>query len=89
MLEGVAPTRQISKQLSPLFVLYDLRVAYSHLASDEGAKETLKTVTDRLGLDESAGLYPIYDRLVHELSSSFEQLTEIVNDITAADDGSL
>ena len=79
VLETIASGADISKLLSPLYVLYDLRVAYSHLNSKEGTEEKLKFVTDRLDMNASPNLIEIYRRLLQELSSSFEKLTEIVS----------
>jgi hypothetical protein len=78
VLEPISRGADIPKILAPLFVLYDLRVAYSHLTSADRAKVILKSVTDRLGIDDDAGLMGIYATLMQELSSSFEQLAKIV-----------
>lgn len=63
--------------LSPLYVLYDLRVAYSHLTSADKATEILGKVTRRLGLSDTATLSEIYDGLIAELTKSFTNLREI------------
>jgi hypothetical protein len=68
----------ITKLLSPFFVLYDLRVGYSHLTSADKAVEILKTVTDRLGMPKDSGFLSIYNRVLEELSNSLERLTELV-----------
>jgi hypothetical protein len=77
-LESVAKGADVPTLLSPFFVLYDLRVAYSHLTPAEKATVILKTVTGRLGIDEASGLIDIYANLVQKLSDSFEQLIRIV-----------
>jgi hypothetical protein len=78
VLGSISDDATISRLLSPFFVLYDLRVAYSHLTSEEKAKDVLKSVTSRLGLDTFSKMPEIYDRLLEMLSSSFEKMTEIV-----------
>ncbi|MGO9047788.1 MAG: hypothetical protein ACLQFW_13030 [Xanthobacteraceae bacterium] len=78
VLERVVPGHDIATLLSPFFTLYDLRVAYSHLASTESAAEILKTVTDRLALPEGSGLLTIYNRLLESLAASFEALTTAI-----------
>lgn len=79
VLEWIAKDAEIPNLLSPLYVLYDLRVAYSHLTPAEKSKDTLKSITDRLGMDDTGGLLPIYERLLAKLSASFEALTGVVN----------
>ena len=78
VLETVANGADIPKLLSPLYVLYDLRVAYAHLASADKVEEIAKSVTDRLGINATSGLMEVYERLTRELAVSFEALTGIV-----------
>lgn len=78
VLERALPNEDINSLLSPLYVLYDLRVAYSHLTSAERQREVLQTVVDRLGIDVSVGLTDLYNRLIEALIATFERLTELV-----------
>jgi hypothetical protein len=81
VLEKVAPNDDVADMLSSLYVLYDLRVAYSHLGSPETENNTMEKVTDRLGLPTDASLIMIYDVLLNRLFGTFESLTKlIVND---------
>lgn len=64
--------------MSPLYVLYDLRVAYSHLGSDDGQEKRLNTVRGRLGLEANSDLFAIYDALVQALRDSFRKLSESI-----------
>lgn len=64
--------------LSPLFVLYDLRVVYLHLSSEQGSTETLKTITDRLGIPEGSGFLDIYKALIAAMTASYEKLIAIL-----------
>lgn len=78
LLELAAPGEDVGSVLSPFFVLYDLRVAYSHLHSSGTAEVTLEKVTTRLGLAKGAGLMVIYDELISRLTASFKSLAEMV-----------
>lgn len=75
VLERAEPGKDVATILSPLYVLYDLRVAFSHLHSSDRASDTLETVTTRLGLPSGSGLMAIYDELIRRLTSSFNQLS--------------
>jgi hypothetical protein len=78
VLDATTGASNIPNLLSPFYVLYDLRVAYSHLTPALRTTEILKTITDRLGIVESSGIREIYEAITDGLSTSFEQLTEIV-----------
>lgn len=78
VMEGWADGRyNVPAILRPLYVLYDLRVAYSHLTSADSATEILEKVINRLGLSDTATLSEIYDRLIVQLTKSFSDLREI------------
>lgn len=78
LLETVAPTEDIAGAMSPLYVLYDLRVAYSHLGSEEGQEEKLRFVRERLVLPIGADLFSIYDTIVPTLRGAFAKLSEVL-----------
>lgn len=72
------PGRNISDAISPLFILYDLRVGYSHLTSKGKRDEILSSACERLGLRERAiGFGEIYTRLVTSLTQCYLQLTKV------------
>jgi hypothetical protein len=75
VLEALAPATDIPSLMSPLFVLYDFRVATSHLTSEQTATETMKKVTDRLGISAGSDLQTIYARLIEDLLKCFKVLT--------------
>jgi hypothetical protein len=77
VLEKLAPATDIPSLMSPFFVLYDFRVAASHLTSEETNTEIMKTVTDRLALAEASDLQMIYARLIAELLKSFKMLKSL------------
>jgi hypothetical protein len=78
LLEKIVPTADVAKLMSPLFVLYDLRVMYSHLASSERSDQIMTKVTERLGIDSKAGLKDIYAKLVEELTAAFAAFTAAI-----------
>lgn len=69
--------------LSPFYVLYDLRIAYSHLRSDEGRAAMLKSAIDRLSLPDSADITALYDALVKDLTRSYEALCVVLRSSAA------
>ena len=77
ILQTVAPTENISDLMSPLYVLYDLRVAYSHLTSGSSAP-ILPSVTSRLGLANDASLQEIYAVLIDGLIVTFKGMGNVV-----------
>jgi hypothetical protein len=79
ILEVELPKEDINSLLSPLYVLYDLRVAYSHLISTERQYDVFKTVVDRLGLDAGVTLTDLYGRLIEALIATFERLAELID----------
>ncbi|HHR1017027.1 hypothetical protein I5K44_26360 [Pseudomonas aeruginosa] len=78
LLETVTPGEDVAGTMSPLYVLYDLRVAYSHLTSRDGKEQKMCFVKQRLKLSDNADLYAIYDTLLLELRISFEQLANML-----------
>jgi len=82
IMEHIAGDEDIASIMSPFYVLYDLRVAYSHLGSKDESDERLKYVRERLSLDENAQLQEIYKAVVAQLTESFNRLSEIVNNVT-------
>jgi hypothetical protein len=64
-----------SSEISPLFVLYDLRIYCSHLQSDEDRIQMLKNCNQRLGLDENVSDYQlIYNTLINKLNTMYNTL---------------
>lgn len=78
LLASIDAHDEVNRLMSPFYTLYDFRVACSHLVSTEGAARTMKTVTDRLALDETAGLLDVYDRLISGMITSYRRLTELL-----------
>ncbi|MFT6908854.1 MAG: hypothetical protein ACJAS1_005561 [Oleiphilaceae bacterium] len=68
----------ISTLMSPFYILYDLRVVYSHIGSKQSEQEKLDFVISRLGLGVDSGLMEIYPSLVDKLGESYEKLTEVL-----------
>jgi hypothetical protein len=84
VLTSIATDKEIASALSPFYVLYDLRVAYSHLTPVATAAAKLKFVTERLRIQEGAGLMAIYAALMAAMTEAFVKLTEIVKTSTPA-----
>lgn len=64
-----------SKIVSPLFVLYDLRIAFSHLQSKEKKENRISYSCKRLGLSKGNGDFiEIYDVLINELVNMYDNL---------------
>ena len=81
-MELFADAEKVSKTMSPFYVLYDLRVAYSHLGSKKGHEEKLDFVTERLGLPSESGLLDIYNILIVALGDTFDTFTSIIKEST-------
>jgi hypothetical protein len=78
VLQPISGGADIPKLLAPFFILYDFRVACSHLTSDESGEQTMKKVTDRLGIATTAGLLQIYPKLSAALAMSYAGLIQVV-----------
>jgi len=80
LFEHEYPDQNIANIVSPFFVLYDLRVAYSHLASKEKREEVLLFSCERLGFKEMPPKFiDIYTQVLRALAQSYERLAEIEN----------
>ena len=79
LLEDANPSADVHNAMSSLYVLYDLRVAYSHLSSETGQETRLTSVRQRLGLARDAGLFAIYDAIVPALEKGFDVLGDALN----------
>jgi hypothetical protein len=59
----------------PLFVLYDLRVAYKHLLPENRKEELRESAVSRLNLPENTKLVDIYEALTSAIEESFKRMT--------------
>jgi hypothetical protein len=78
LLGTTGEVADVQTLLSPFYALYDFRVAQSHLGSKAGQVARMKTVTDRLGLQEGAPLQEIYDALICGMTNSYKGLIGLV-----------
>jgi hypothetical protein len=78
VLEAAKSGGDIPKLLLPFFVLYDLRVAYSHLTSATKAEEIFASVADRLTIPRDAGLIDTYTALRDQLVQSLRELADLI-----------
>ncbi len=74
ILELTFPDTEVSTVMAPLFVLYDLRVSYSHLGSDAGTDKELQSIQERLNLSGRFNFFTVYKKIVRELSNSFNTI---------------
>lgn len=78
LFEHELPNQNVADIISPFFVLYDLRVGYSHLTSKEKNDEILSLAFERLGFKEKpANFNKIYTQLIKALTQSYMQLAKI------------
>lgn len=70
------PKKDVHKIVSPLFVLYDLRVNLLHAVSNEKKFEALVSVCQRLGIPEGSSFDAIYPELIRQLTNCFYQLVD-------------
>jgi hypothetical protein len=73
-LQRRARVADASSLMSPLFVLYDLRVVFKHLQSKETRLNTLKNCRDRLSIGENATHKEIYDVLIGKLVALYTDI---------------
>jgi hypothetical protein len=77
ILQAVDPKADIATLTSPLYVLYDLRVVYSHLTGTS-TSPLLTAVTTRLGLPAAAPLVDIYAKLLDGLIDTFKGMVKVL-----------
>ena len=71
--------------MKPLFVLYDLRVAYKHLLPEDRREELRQSSVSRLGLPSSATLEGIYTELTAALEVAFRDMSRAAEQATIED----
>ncbi|RYZ74609.1 MAG: hypothetical protein EOP09_00115 [Proteobacteria bacterium] len=78
LLKSHAPDAGVSDLMSPFFVLYDLRVATSHLMSDDSSTSLIQSCLKRLALTDDSMIEDVYGELVKRLVASYEAFTTIL-----------
>lgn len=74
-LENYTRLGNIYEIMTPFYVLYDYRIVCAHLASEGSRLEKIKTVNERLGLDQNeSNNETIYDALIGKLLSSIDAI---------------
>jgi hypothetical protein len=72
-IDNVLHVNKAASEISPLYVLYDLRIYCSHLRSDEDRVQLLKICNQRLDLDENTTNFKlIYDTLINKLNAMYD-----------------
>ncbi|SMC41630.1 hypothetical protein [Sporomusa malonica] len=68
-----------SKIVAPLFILYDLRVSFAHLQSEETQEKLFAFSCERLGLNKDCRDYiQIYDVLINKLHEMYDSIINLV-----------
>jgi hypothetical protein len=75
LLECEFPGSGIPATVTPLFIVYDLRVASAHLTSRARATELVASARERLGLQAQAPFAEIYKALLTQLAGAFQSLS--------------
>ena len=78
ILESKDASDAVATALSPFFVVYDLRIAYSHLTSARKRKELLDTSAERLGVPPKASLDTLYRAVLAQLIESMNLLKRLL-----------
>lgn len=73
------PGESISTVISLLFVLYDLRVAYSHLTSEPKKEKSIQSICDRLSIQrkKEEDFDEVYSTLVRKLIDCYRYLSQL------------
>jgi hypothetical protein len=78
ILETKDSTGTVATALMPFFVIYDLRIAYSHLTSASRREELLSTSMTRLGVSKDIPLPNLYDAVLREVIGGAEKLRSMI-----------
>jgi len=89
-IQSVLKIEDAKDIVSPLFVLYDLRIAMAHLQSSEGKENKFGFACERLGLDKNERDYlKVFDALIGALSSAYKvlllQLESLPSEVDSTD----
>lgn len=79
VLETLDAIGAVSTLLSPLYVLYDLRVAYSHALSARKKADLIDSSATRLALAPDFDLPTVYDELLKRIAASLSGLTALLS----------
>lgn len=80
LFEHEYPNQEIATIVSPLFVLYDLRVAHSHLTSEAKRQEILSFSCERLGIKGTTPKFAdIYNHVLTALTQSYKRMAQLQN----------
>lgn len=78
ILEVKDASGNVATALLPFFVIYDLRIAYSHLTSERRRLELIDSAADRLGLARGAQLDELYSTVLTQVIASIEKLEQLL-----------
>ncbi len=78
IMETKQPDGSMAAALSPFFVIYDLRVAYSHLTSTRRRGELLSSSSGRLRVAEDIALPDLYAVLIRDIIAGTQALRSVL-----------
>lgn len=78
LLQLEFPKEPISSLVAPFFALYDLRVTYLHIHSEEHRRNRLESINQILALPKTASIRDLYRSLLDNLANSYLKLSDIL-----------
>lgn len=73
-LGGTAPNMDVSKLMSPLYILHDYRIFFDHLLSTNKIDETKQHILDTLGVADFSNQEGIFNEEIRRLNTLFQYL---------------
>ena len=77
LLDTKFPASDVSKKISPLFVLYDLRVTLLHAVSNETKAKTMNSICDRLDIPRESTFDVIYPVLIERMTLCYNEFSAL------------
>lgn len=80
-LETRFPSVNFYSLMSPLYILYDLRVACLHISSNSSKNEKLASIKERLGIKSEDDIFELYNCFIRKLSDTFSELIKLIDEV--------
>ncbi|WP_156802004.1 hypothetical protein [Desulfurispora thermophila] len=81
-LEHILELEDASEVISPLFVLYDLRISMDHLQSSKSKEEGISFACERICLNKDERDYLIiFDALINKLNQMYEKINQALDSL--------
>ena len=78
LLETFDASGKVNEMLLPFYVLYDLRVAYSHLTSNKRKSQLIASSASRLGVKADFDLPTAYDLILDLVAESLSYFSNLI-----------